>query len=785
MSDIQHLENELEQSKRMMLTLSTKITSIENELAQLKSGQTVQQTTVQQTNVQQPTVQQTTMQQNAPRQPIMQPQVQQSVQNAHPQQNAPRQPIMQPQTQQPAMQPQSHQSVQNAQPQGQQSVQNAQPQGSIYRPDAKLSWNERYGKGSGYDPEAAREASREAAQKREIPTEEMLGKHIMGIAASVLIFISFILFATLMIPLLTDGMKITLMLAVSIGITAVGLIVWFRKNRESTFFLSLAACGVGAVYISLFMCNAYFHIIDDIILYVLILLWAGGVLFLSKYKQRLFEIIGEVGILVSIVFGCYSCVHNFDSGMLMILTIYSIIGVSAFLAFRIKDDLSLLIHGIFGLIDVAALTVSNYCIIEDNGLDSGVTISLGILAVACICIIVLYISKLNNFNMSFSPIFCMIASVFLSIDVYNMIGDKTIGWVIVLVLAIGLYIVIEYFKLRWEERFKSEDQKSPDSYSTMMELWQTLELGIIFVSIIKIDVLKDYVGAALIAIPLLIYGFMKSDRLSQIKGLVAFVILAFSVKMELASFTVLPLICFLIISIFMKVKKNEYSVAIKAVSYVTYLISASCCYLLFIDKFNLDSDTSVVVYIWIFGILNLVAKITPYGKSWVTHDEEKPFTIVTYVLNGLLMIISLIVVISARDEVLHFAASLGAIGLFCINSYNFIKDREPMPSIYVGLKFTVLIMVILTSYDAANYVLSISAFILAIAFIVLGFVMDIKSLRIYGLVVSMLCVIKLVMIDITYDNTMGHALSFFISGVLCFVISAVYSLAEKKLRESN
>ena len=130
-------------------------------------------------------------------------------------------------------------------------------------------------------------------------------------------------------------------------------------------------------------------------------------------------------------------------------------------------------------------------------------------------------------------------------------------------------------------------------------------------------------------------------------------------------------------------------------------------------------------------------------------------------------------------------AVLGAIGLFCINSYNFIKDREPMPSIYVGLKFTVLIMVILTSYDAANYVLSISAFILAIAFIVLGFVMDIKSLRIYGLVVSMLCVVKLVMIDITYDNTMGHALSFFISGVLCFVISAVYSLAEKKLRESN
>ena len=601
----------------------------------------------------------------------------------------------------------------------------------------------------------------------------------MGIAASVLIFISFILFATLMIPLLTDGMKITLMLAVSFGITAAGLIVWFRKNRKSTFFLSLGACGVGAVYISLFMCNAYFHIIDDIILYVLILLWAGGVLFLSKYKQRLFEIIGEIGILVSIVFGCYSCVHSFDSGMLMILTIYSIIGVSAFLAFRIKDDMSLLIHGIFALIDVAALTVSNYTIIQDNGLDIGVAVSLGILAIACICIIILYSIKLNNTNVSYTPIFCMIASVFLSVDAYNMVGDKTIGWIIVLLLAICLYIVIEFLKIRWEEKITSEN------YSAMMEIWQILELVIVFISIIKIDALKDYVGAALIAIPLLIYGFMKSDRFSQIKGLVAFAILAFSVNMELVSFTVLPLICFLIISIFMLVKRNEYNVAIKAVSYLIYLLSATCCYILYVDKNNFDTEMSLVIYMYIFGILNLLAKITPFGKSWLTHDEEKSFTIVTYVVNGLLMIFSLVVIFDVYDAGIHFLSVLGAIGLFCINVYNFIKDREPLPAIYVGIKFTILVMVILCSYDAANYVLSISAFVLAIAFIVLGFVLDIKSLRIYGLVVSMICVVKLVMIDITYDNTMGHALSFFISGVLCFVISAVYSLAEKKLRESN
>ena len=49
----------------------------------------------------------------------------------------------------------------------------------------------------------------------------------------------------------------------------------------------------------------------------------------------------------------------------------------------------------------------------------------------------------------------------------------------------------------------------------------------------------------------------------------------------------------------------------------------------------------------------------------------------------------------------------------------------------------------------------------------------------------MICVVKLVMIDISYQNTAGHALSFFISGVLCFTISALYSIADKRLKKDT
>ena len=100
------------------------------------------------------------------------------------------------------------------------------------------------GNGSAYRPNADLSRPAPVKPKLDISAESFLGKNIMGIAASILIFISFILFATLVIPALTDGIKLILMLAVSIGITAVGLIKWFPK-KESIFFLSLGACGVG------------------------------------------------------------------------------------------------------------------------------------------------------------------------------------------------------------------------------------------------------------------------------------------------------------------------------------------------------------------------------------------------------------------------------------------------------------------------------------------------------------------------------------------------------------
>ena len=148
------------------------------------------------------------------------------------------------------------------------------------------------------------------------------------------------------------------------------------------------------------------------------------------------------------------------------------------------------------------------------------------------------------------------------------------------------------------------------------------------------------------------------------------------------------------------------------------------------------------------------------------------------------MIVGLIAIGENEGGAYHFFFIAFTLATFLLNSKNLLEKRDNiLAGIYVGIKFTVFLLIVLNSFDAANYVMSIASLLLAIGSIIIGFAGEYKSIRIYGLVLSMISIFKLIMIDISYANTLGHALSFFVSGVLCFVISLIYNLIDKKMQE--
>ena len=195
-------------------------------------------------------------------------------------------------------------------------------------------------------------------QKQSKSLENVVGKNLMGILASVLIFIGLILFATVAYEVLSDVARVVLIYLLSGLFLAVGRI-GMHKNRNA-FFLSLTGCGVGAIYISLFLTYGYFHLINGIALYILLAVWSVIVFFLGGRGSFLFKVIGQSGLLISVFYGSMMQLMESKSDA-MLSHIFVLMGfymvTTAFYLFMdskkgIKDNLPFLIMDYIGAINL-------------------------------------------------------------------------------------------------------------------------------------------------------------------------------------------------------------------------------------------------------------------------------------------------------------------------------------------------------------------------------------------------------------------------------------------------
>ena len=202
--------------------------------------------------------------------------------------------------------------------------------------------------------EQLQEPCTDTSNAKPMDLENVIGKSWMGIFASVLIFVSFILFATLLAPFITDTIKMAAMYIVSISFTLFGLIK-LRKNHNK-LYLAISSCGVGAVYISLLLTNLYFKAIGDIALYAFILVWAIFVCYLSRWRDRIFQIIGQCGITIALLFGVILCVKTDDTAKFFLLSLFFMVTAAIFYASNYNREFHKnVINNIFNVVNVFQL----------------------------------------------------------------------------------------------------------------------------------------------------------------------------------------------------------------------------------------------------------------------------------------------------------------------------------------------------------------------------------------------------------------------------------------------
>jgi apolipoprotein N-acyltransferase len=179
------------------------------------------------------------------------------------------------------------------------------------------------------------------------------------------------------------------------------------------------------------------------------------------------------------------------------------------------------------------------------------------------------------------------------------------------------------------------------------------------------------------------------------------------------------------------------------------------------------------------GVVHLIFRFSGYLNHWQEDREEKESTFVSNIINALLMLLTMFFISRADQEILHLCLILLSIALFLVNTVRLLEKKRLIFGIYVGVKFTILLWVILSSYQMPSMASSIGGLMLAAVGIALGFYKNYRSLRIYGLVLSMFSVVKLLLIDISYTNPLGRAAGFFVCGLLCFAISVLYNKLDR------
>lgn len=597
--------------------------------------------------------------------------------------------------------------------------------------------------------------------------EQFLGKNLMGVIASILIFISFIFFSVLVLPYLGENAKMILMFITSFVFLFIGMF-GLKKNSDNKLFLSLTGCGVGAIFISLFVANIYFKAIREIPLFFALLLWLCLTFYLSKYKSVLFQIIGNVGLFILVIFSLFMSFPNYNYPLL--ISLFILIAEVGFIFTFMRDNSNFSV--VFEVISINFITFIFFIV---------TTIKLKFVDIDSFTFknfyfIVLFVIWGISFILPFIKKYIKDSS-FVLLNIINLIMGICLGKNILNYNAFVLFLVINIVSLF----FVNNDNRPLKTRKIVSFIYLILwGIGISFAS--KIE--SSYINIIVVLLSFIVSGVLfyigrtKKEFKEYSTGLLFEIILlnlfgACVVEKDALfsiSYILLLLIIFSFISFDILRNKLEEESRIKSIYYVlSFLVLFSVC-----KNLNLIFDSSNIA-IYIFFSLALLLQIF-YKKILFINDSLILKTSLS--INACCMGTLLTLTLSGKYSLLFLIPM--SIAFFSLNVFNLLRSFGHKSAIYISIKYTLLLITTLYSLDSISSLYSIGFLIFAIIAIVIGFRNSIKEFRIYGLILSLFSIVKLILIDISYDNPILRALSFFVCGILCFVISFIYNKLEKK-----
>jgi len=627
--------------------------------------------------------------------------------------------------------------------------------------------------------------------------ENWIGKNVLAIAASILIFIGLIFLGILTYQNIGETGKMVLMYLVSLGITAAGLLL--NRKLHNVFTEILSGCGFGCIFISILITHVWFHKINDIAAFTFLLIWLGIAMYTAKRVNSLsLSIVAHLGMVISI---CMA----FDQGMvadkIAIVFIYQLISVAVIVLGNILCFKKTYRFGLF-LSMIVVLIGSGY-LWEYVGSDKLNAFAVLLFFIEFLCIT--FLSCLLEFstnNITDSvydkPIHIinkLIWMISLLVMVFTVLDNlKHFPFYAVIIVCIIIVAVHGIYSAIITEKF---------NFSKILES----------INVILFTVIADFLMIIMLFSNL--YGDIGLDNLPEIPMLfiVAFFLYAVYKYTNRIVYRQSAYITLALDAVFMCLigynRLDQCGSMIPSIIYMLIFDAVLVWEAMRLYHNNLSmhlykfmafgyvfTEISLLTIIvssnvenkWIIlQILLVLLNIILYAVKFDSTKYGQVMRIIMKVNESILLSVSYLIIAFEEADALVHVLKWGLIAL-CIGLVvirireNIAKESLAIEQVWTGLKITLLILsAVNANTDVLDYayVFSIICMVTSLGCIVLGFKEKAKALRIYGLGTTLLFVVKMVTVDIGEVNSETRVLAFIGGGAICFVISSVYNYIYK------
>ncbi|WP_026503777.1 hypothetical protein [Butyrivibrio sp. NC3005] len=598
--------------------------------------------------------------------------------------------------------------------------------------------------------------------------EAWLGSNLMGILASFLIIAAFIMFAKALIPHMDEAIKMFIMYMVSIIIFATGFVL-HRKYNNMAVFTGIEVCGAGAVYVSLIVSKTYFHAINDVVLYVLLLAWGISILLVDKSSKIALGYAGNVGFILSMLLA----MGNEDTEVLIPLMIYMVVfsGVYAFICYSERNQMYL--QDIF---NITAFLIFTYKtdFMRNEG-DYPFVMILNLIIALTYLIYIAYKEltfldkKCGGVSVAcFAYVAYAIANVLKYYDVPSFVG------VILFACTGAVYVylsIVVFSKSQIRNLLEASTVGSSLAFFVAfiynmhdMMIVSTIILGAYILIVMGLGCVTSnkylkYQAYDFLAIKVFLLLFSNNPQVHFALG-TAFVIS----------------VVFLVYEYITDGKDED-----KGYSYFLSLVSAFILFYKIIDYNKFDLEQKEIIYffeiLFILGI-NAFVMVLNYRKRKSSNISF--YFLVQLIINSVGIIVCLVSMHFVKNEILHVLYIFLTFMLVTVNLKHHLDNKDEL--FWAGLKYEIVLLSALISYDAEGYIISMCSLIIALACIVIGLMQKFRSkgLRVLGFFLCIVFIFKLGLFDYSAKDTLAKAFATLICGIICFIISAVYSRVEKQ-----